>query len=116
MKRGERTPIAPFQVPKQIKNAPCVKVSVKLVIINKHVRFCLVLSRISRAAFSQEEKIPLRAGNVASRQCRKNGWSSPRKVCPKKSLPQEKFVIPTGAAASRKQQRSGGTCFLPAQA
>jgi len=38
-------------------------VSVKLVIINKRARFCLVLFRISRVAFSQDafsqkEKIP----------------------------------------------------------
>jgi hypothetical protein len=78
MKRGERNPNCTFSGAETDKNAPCVKVSVKLVIINKRARFCLVLSRISRAAFSQEEKIPLRAGKVAGLQCRKNGFVIPK--------------------------------------
>jgi hypothetical protein len=62
MKRGERNPNCTFSGAETDKNAPCIKVSVKLVIINKGVRFCLVVSRISRGAFSAEEKIPLWAG------------------------------------------------------
>jgi hypothetical protein len=60
MKRGERNPNCTFSGAETDKNAPCLKVSVKLVIINKRPRFCLVLSRFSRATFSQEEKIPPR--------------------------------------------------------
>ena len=47
MKRGDYTPIAPVPDAETDKNAPCEKVSVKLVIINKLTRICLVLFQIS---------------------------------------------------------------------
>src|SRR5882762_8296230 len=102
MKRGERSPNCTFSGAETDKNAPCVKVSVKLVIINKRARFCLVLSRISRAAFSQEEKS--RFGRErADRPFRKNGLSSQQKYVPRMSVSgtpaPRKVCHPTVAAA-----------------
>jgi hypothetical protein len=58
MKRGERNPNCTFSGAETDKNAPRIKVSVKLVIINKGVRFCLVVSRISRARILSRGKNP----------------------------------------------------------